>query len=333
VNVDPNVLVQIDHLRKGFPIRRGLLQRTVGHIWAVNGISLSIQKGETFGLVGESGSGKSTLGRCILRLDEPTSGKVLFEGEDVLALDRSALRRRRRDMQIIFQDPYASLNPRMTVGTIVGEPFAIHKIAKGKEREERVAALLKRVGLDASAMRRYPHEFSGGQRQRVGIARAIALNPKFVVCDEPVSALDVSVQAQVVNLLKDLQEELGLTYLFIAHGLQVVRHISDRVAVMYLGRIMEAGPTEEAYRAPLHPYTKALLEAAPEPVPGADRVRTVLKGEVPSPANPPPGCVFHTRCPLAEPRCRAEIPALRDFGQGRTVACHLAAQGIPGELG
>jgi oligopeptide transport system ATP-binding protein len=323
-NLTSNLLVQMEYLRKGFPIRRGLLQRTVGHIWAVNGISLCVERGETFGLVGESGSGKSTLGRCILRLDEPTSGKVLFEGEDLLALDRSAMRRRRRDMQIIFQDPYASLNPRMTVGAIVGEPFAIHKIARGKEREERVAALLKRVGLDASAMRRYPHEFSGGQRQRVGIARAIALNPKFVVCDEPVSALDVSVQAQVVNLLKDLQEELGLTYLFIAHGLQVVRHISDRVAVMYLGRIMEAGPTDDVYGAPLHPYTKALLEAAPEPVPGTDRVRTVLKGEVPSPADPPPGCVFNTRCPLAEPRCRAEVPALRDFGPGRTAACHLA---------
>ena len=230
-------------------------------------------------------------------------------------------------MQIIFQDPYGSLNPRMTVGSIVGEPFAIHRVARGRERQERVAALLEKVGLDPSAMSRYPHEFSGGQRQRIGIARAIALNPRFIVCDEPVSALDVSVQAQVVNLLQDLQEEIGLAYLFIAHGLQIVRHISTRVAVLYLGRLMEIAPSGDLYASPLHPYTEALLSAVPEPVPGARKERTVLQGEVPSPADPPAGCVFHPRCPRAEERCRSEVPALRDLGSGRFAACHLAEGG------
>ena len=319
-SVEP--LVKVEGLRMGFPVRKGLFQRTVGRVWAVNGVSLDIGRGETLGLVGESGSGKSTVGRCILRLITPTEGKITFDGVDLLALGGGALRSRRKDMQVVFQDPYSSLNPRMKVGSIVAEPFAVHGIAKGRERGERVAELLAKVGLDASAMERYPHEFSGGQRQRIGIARAIALKPKFVVCDEPVSALDVSVQAQVVNLLQDLQAELGMAYLFIAHGMQVIRHISDRVAVMYLGRIMEEAASADLYREPLHPYTKALLSAVPEPSVGAKRERILLQGDVPSPADPPAGCVFHPRCPIAEGICRTEVPPLRDLGAGRRAACH-----------
>ncbi len=292
-------LVEVRDLRVGFPVKKGIFGRTVGHVWAVNGVSLAIPRGETLGLVGESGSGKTTIGRCILRLIPPSEGKILFDGEDLLGLDSGALRRRRREMQMIFQDPYSSLNPRMSVGAIVAEPFVIHKIGTRQERREKVAVLLEKVGLESSAMKRYPHEFSGGQRQRIGIARAIALNPKFIVCDEPVSALDVSVQAQVVNLLQDLQEELGLTYLFIAHGLQIVRHISSRTAVLYLGRIMETGPSESLYRNPLHPYTEALLSSVPEPVPGRKKERIVLSGETPSPMAPPSGCDVTFTLPLA----------------------------------
>ncbi|MFQ5913412.1 MAG: ABC transporter ATP-binding protein [Nitrospinota bacterium] len=317
------VLLEVKNLKKYFPVRGGIFGKTVGHVKAVDGVSFSIRKGETLGLVGESGSGKSTTGRSILRLIEPTAGEVQFDGVDVLSLGKEGLRALRRRMQIIFQDPYASLNPRMTVGSIVGEPFAIHKIASGQERAHRVEALLNRVGLSAEHMRRYPHEFSGGQRQRIGIARALALNPDFMIGDEPVSALDVSIQAQVINLLQDLQNELGLSYLIIAHDLSVVRHISHRVAVMYLGKIVEIAKNEDLYPNPLHPYTEALLSAVPVPDPKKKQDRIVLRGDIPSPINPPSGCVFHTRCPIAEDRCREEIPELRTLPDGRQVACHL----------
>jgi oligopeptide transport system ATP-binding protein len=319
----PANLLEVRGLKKHFPIRRGLFSRVSGYVRAVDGVDLTLRQGETLGLVGESGSGKTTTGRCILRLIEPTGGTVMFDGVDLLSLSPSQMRRMRRQIQVIFQDPYSSLNPRMRVGTIVGEPLAIHKIAKGAEREHRVADLLCKVGLDPIVMRRYPHEFSGGQRQRIGIARALALNPKLIICDEPVSALDVSVQAQVVNLLMDLQEEYSLTYLFIAHDLSVVEHISDRVAVMYLGKIVEVAEAERLYRDPQHPYTRALLSAVPVPDPEAVSTRIALKGELPSPANPPSGCAFHPRCPVAVEVCPRLEPQLLDSDGGHLASCHL----------
>ena len=326
-------LLEVRGLKKYFPIRRGVLSRVSGYVRAVDGVDLWLRPGETLGLVGESGSGKTTTGRCILRLLEPTEGSVVFDGVDLLKLPPADMRRMRRQIQVIFQDPYSSLNPRMRIGTIVGEPLVIHKIAKGSEREQRVADLLKRVGLDPSAMKRYPHEFSGGQRQRIGIARALALNPKLIICDEPVSALDVSVQAQVVNLLMDLQEEFSLTYLFIAHDLSVVEHISDRVAVMYLGKIVEVADAEQLYKDPKHPYTQALLSAVPVPDPTATPRRVALKGELPSPAAPPPGCAFHPRCPVAVDICSREEPRLLDSGRGHLASCHLVPPATPGETG
>jgi len=316
-------LLEVRGLRKYFPIRRGVFSKVSGFVRAVDGVDLTLRRGETLGLVGESGSGKTTTGRCILRLLEPTAGSVMFDGKDLLALSPRDMRRARRQLQVIFQDPYSSLNPRMRIGSIVGEPLAIHRIAKGSEREHRVADLLCKVGLDPSAMRRYPHEFSGGQRQRIGIARALALNPKLIICDEPVSALDVSVQAQVVNLLMDLQEEFSLTYLFIAHDLSVVEHISDRVAVMYLGKIVELADAEALYEDPQHPYTRALLSAVPVPDPTVKSARIPLKGELPSPAAPPPGCAFHPRCPVAVEVCPRVEPELLDSGTGHLASCHL----------
>jgi len=318
-------LLVVRDLRKYFPVRRGILSRVVANVKAVDGISFGVSKGETLGLVGESGSGKTTVGRCILRLIEPTSGEVTFEGTNILELGSGDLRRKRADMQIVFQDPYASLNPRMTVGTIVAEPLIIHGGMSHSERADRVAELLEKVGLNPDYRKRYPHEFSGGQRQRIGVARALATNPKFLVLDEPVSALDVSVQAQVINLLQDLQEELGLTYLLIAHGLAVVEHISTRVAVMYLGKIMELAGRRELYDDPLHPYSKALLSAAPVPNPMVKKSRILLTGDIPTPLNPPSGCVFHTRCPIAQfPICKTEVPALIEHKPSQFAACHFA---------
>lgn len=320
-----DVLLRVNNLVKHFPIHRGLLQKQVGAVRAVDDISFDIKRGETLGLVGESGCGKSTTGRAILQLHRPTSGEVDFDGVDLVKLKGEDLRRTRRKMQMIFQDPYASLNPRMTVGNIIGEPLMIHNVASGKEVDDRVAHLLELVKLNPSFATRYPHEFSGGQRQRIGVARALSLQPSFIVCDEPISALDVSIQAQVVNLLEELQEQFNLTYLFIAHDLSMVRHISTRVAVMYLGVMVELADREGLYQTPLHPYTQALLSAVPIPDPFAEanRKRTILEGDVPSPANPPSGCRFRTRCPIADKICAESRPEFREVTPGHFVACHM----------
>jgi oligopeptide transport system ATP-binding protein len=324
-------LVKVTNLKKHFPIMRGVFRRQVGAVQAVDGVSFNIYEGETLGLVGESGCGKSTTGRVILQLMDATDGSVIFKGTDLTELKKSDLRRMRREMQMIFQDPYASLNPRMTVGNIIGEPLEIHGLGDAKQRKARVQDLLKVVGLNPYFVNRYPHEFSGGQRQRIGVARALATNPMFIVCDEPISALDVSIQAQVVNMLDELKEKLGLTYLFIAHDLSMVRYISDRVAVMYLGRIVELGATDQVYEHPLHPYTQALLSAIPMPDPDKEvtRQRIILEGDVPSPANPPSGCRFHTRCGYVTDICRTDDPEYRNLGSesnSHWVACHHAEQ-------
>ena len=323
---DNNVLLHVDNLVKHFPIMRGIFQKQVGAVRAVDGISFEVKRGETLGLVGESGCGKSTAGRTILQLYRPTSGNVNFEGVELNNLQGEELRKMRRKMQMIFQDPYASLNPRMTVGEIVREPLVVHGVASEAEAYERVKQLLELVRLNPAFSTRYPHEFSGGQRQRVGIARALALQPSFIVCDEPISALDVSIQAQVVNLLEELQEKFGLTYLFIAHDLSMVRHISDRVAVMYLGVMVELATRDELYNKPLHPYTQALLSAVPipDPVKESTRQRTILVGDVPSPVNPPSGCRFRTRCPIAEAVCAESRPEFREIKPGHFVACFFA---------
>lgn len=316
-------LLRVEDLKKFFHVSGGLFGGGKRTVYAVNGVSFTIGRGETVGLVGESGCGKSTLGRTLLRLLEPTSGRIYFDGRNILELKGKEMRRLRREMQMIFQDPYASLNPRMTVEEIVGEAFAIHRIAKGRERREKVRELLDIVGLPSDAINRYPHEFSGGQRQRIGIARAIALRPSFIVADEPLSALDVSVQAQIIRLLKEIQKEFHITYLFITHDLRVVRHITDRVIVMYLGKIMEMAPTESLFTGFTHPYTEALLSAVPVPDPGSKRKRIILKGEIPSPMALPPGCVFHTRCIYVRERCRREEPELLPRGGGMLSACHF----------
>ncbi|MGG4454563.1 ABC transporter ATP-binding protein [Brevibacillus brevis] len=316
-------LIEAKQIKKYFPIKAGLLSRVIGHVKAVDDVSFGIRPGETFGLVGESGCGKSTLGRVVLNLQGATSGEVLFDGTNIHQVNRQENLKLRRDMQIIFQDPFGSLNPRFLVSDIIGEPLRVHLRASAKEMDERVVELMSLVGLDPSRRNRYPHEFSGGQRQRIGIARSIALSPRFIVADEAVSALDVSVQSQVLNLMMKLQKEMGLTYLFIAHGLNVVRHISDRVGVMYLGKMVEIARTDDLFAQPLHPYTAALLSAIPKPTPHRRQERIVLQGDVPSPANPPSGCRFHPRCPMAQERCSKEIPELIEVGQDRQVACHF----------
>jgi len=331
-----NILLEVKGLKKYFPVRKGVLRRVVAHVKAVDDVDMFIREGETLGLVGESGCGKTTAGRSILRLIEPTEGAILFRSKklarageeyrevDVAAASRKLLKALRRDMQIIFQDPYSSLNPRMTVGAIIGEPLLVHGMARGSEREDRVRELLGAVGLKPDHMKRYPHEFSGGQRQRIGVARALALDPQLIICDEPVSALDVSIQAQVLNLLEDLQGEFGLTYLFIAHDLSVVRHISDRVAVMYLGKVVELSATERLFTDPKHPYTEALMSAVPVPDPDYQVERILLEGDVPSPVNPPSGCYFHPRCRYAKDTCKTDAPVYRDLGDEHFVACHFA---------
>ena len=326
MSANNEVLLRVEDLKMHFPIYRGVFQRQVGAVRAVDGISFDVYRGETLGLVGESGCGKSTTGRAILQLYKPTAGNVHFDGKDLVKLKGEEMRQMRRKMQMIFQDPYASLNPRMTVGQLVGEPLQVHNVAAGAEMNDRVAKLLELVNLNPAFATRYPHEFSGGQRQRIGVARALALQPSFIICDEPISALDVSIQAQVVNLLEELQEQFNLTYLFIAHDLSMVRHISKRVAVMYLGVIVELAEREELYKQPLHPYTQALLSAVPIPDPVADakRKRTVLEGDVPSPANPPSGCRFRTRCPIAEAICAESRPEFREIKPGHFMACFFA---------
>ncbi|MHB0885707.1 MAG: ABC transporter ATP-binding protein [Bacillota bacterium] len=321
---DPANLVEVRNLVKWFPIMGGIISRPVAHLKAVDNVSFNIARQETLGLVGESGCGKTTVARTMLRLIEPDSGQVWFDGTDLVKLNKNQLRRLRPQAQVIFQDPYASLNPRLTVLDIVGEAMAFHGIARGKERDKRVMDLLDRVGLQAAHARRFPHEFSGGQRQRIGIARALAMSPKLIVADEPVSALDVSIQSQILNLLSDLQADLGVTYLFIAHGLHVVKHVSDRIGVMYLGKLVEMAPGDELYRMAAHPYTKALVSAIPIPDPKGRRERIILEGDVPSPVNPPSGCRFHTRCPHTTDRCRQEEPELRKIADGHEVSCHLA---------
>jgi oligopeptide/dipeptide ABC transporter ATP-binding protein len=316
-------VLEVKDLKKHFPVRKGLLRRTVGHVYAVDGVSFTIGRGETLGLVGESGCGKTTAGRAVLRLIEPTSGSVKVEGTEIMGLSKGEMRPYRREMQIVFQDPFSSLNPRMSAGEIVGEPLQVHGVTRRKERGEMVAALFERVGLRAAQMVNYPHQFSGGQRQRIGIARALALGPKLIVGDEPVSALDVSIQAQVINLLQDLQRERRLSYLFISHNLAVVEHISHRIAVMYLGRIVEQADTRSIFTRAQHPYTEALLAAVPVPDPAVKRQKRALQGDVPSPVNPPSGCHFHTRCPYAVARCKEEVPLLREIAPGHHVSCHL----------
>jgi peptide/nickel transport system ATP-binding protein len=328
---DSGILLKVQDLKKHYPIQRGFLKRAAGSVKAVDGVSFYIKDGEALGLVGESGCGKTSAGRCVLRAIEPTSGKILFKDKEagwvnVRELDQAGLKKIRRNMQMIFQDPYSSLNPRMTLLQIVGEPLRAHRAVQGKALEDRVAHLLKVVGLRPEYMNRYPHAFSGGQRQRIGIARALALNPRFVVCDEPVSALDVSIQAQTLNLLQDLQEEFKLTYLFIAHDLGVIEHISNRVAVMYVGKLVEMAETEELFGSPKHPYTEALMSAVPKPNPRARKERIVLTGEVADPANPPPGCYFHPRCGYAQEICRVEGPVLREISPEHFVSCHRAEE-------
>ena len=316
-------VLEVNDLKKHFPVKKGLLRRTVGHVFAVDGISFTINQGETLGLVGESGCGKTTAGRAVLRLIEPSAGSVKVEGREITGLSKAEMRPYRRQMQIVFQDPFSSLNPRMTAGDIVAEPLLVHGVSARRERQEQTAALFDRVGLRAAQMSNYPHQFSGGQRQRIGIARALALGPKLIVGDEPVSALDVSIQAQVINLLQDLQRERKLYYLFISHNLAVVEHISHRIAVMYLGRIVEYADTQSIFTRPQHPYTEALMSAVPVPDPAVKRQKRVVQGDVPSPVNPPSGCHFHTRCPYAVARCKIEAPPLREIAPGHHVSCHL----------
>jgi oligopeptide transport system ATP-binding protein len=322
---DGRTLLEVRNLKKYFSTRGGIFSGTATSVKAVDDVSFTVDRGETFGIVGESGCGKTTAARAVLRLIEPDSGEIRFDGVDLLKLEKKDLRLRRRDMQIIFQDPYASLNPRMRVRSIVGEPLVIHKTVQASQRDDQVAELLKVVGLDSSAMNRYPHEFSGGQRQRIGIARALALKPRLIVADEPVSALDVSIQAQITDLLAELQKKFGLAYLFISHSIPVVEQLSRRIGVMYLGKLVEVGTAEQICLDPRHPYTQALISAVPVPNPAVRKQRTILAGDVPTPLNPPQGCRFHTRCPVAEQRCRVEEPHLRPLEDGRTVACHLAS--------